>query len=174
MNYTILIIGTILIVIFSWFISIRHKRYHGIARFFSFESMFILVLLNLGIWFKNPFAPIQVISWVLFLLSVYIAIAGFLILMKIGKPEANFENTSVVVKEGLFKYIRHPLYLSLFLLGTGVMIKDPGPAQIVFGFVNLVALYITARMEEKEMIARFGNEYQEYMKETKMFIPFIL
>ena len=54
------------------------------------------------------------------------------------------------------------------------MIKDPGLVQFIFGFVNLVALYITARMEEKEMIARFGKEYKEYMKETKMFIPFIL
>jgi protein-S-isoprenylcysteine O-methyltransferase Ste14 len=174
MNYTILIIGTILIVFFSWFISIKHKRYHGIARFFSFESIFILVMLNLNIWFKNPIAALQVISWFLFLLSVYIAIGGIILLKRIGKPDADFENTSVLVKESLFKYIRHPLYLSLFLLGTGVMIKDPGPAQIVFGFVNLVALYITARMEEKEMITRFGKEYQEYMKETKMFIPFIL
>jgi protein-S-isoprenylcysteine O-methyltransferase Ste14 len=40
--------------------------------------------------------------------------------------------------------------------------------------VNLIAIYITARMEEKEMIARFGKEYQEYMKESKMFIPYIL
>lgn len=174
MNTTILIIGTILIILFSWLSSIKHKRYHGIARFFSFESIFILVLLNQNIWFINIFSTLQIISWFFFLLSVYIAVAGFLLLKKIGKPDANFENTSVLVKESLYRYIRHPLYLSLFLLGTGVMIKDPGPAQIIFGFVNLVALYITAKMEEKEMIARFGKEYQDYMKETKMFIPYLL
>jgi protein-S-isoprenylcysteine O-methyltransferase Ste14 len=173
-NPLILIAGTCIIILFSWFLSIKHKRYHGIARFFSFESIFILVYLNLNIWFKDPFAPFQIISWLLFLLSVYIAVAGFLLLRKIGKPDANFENTSVLVKESLYKYIRHPLYLSLFIFGTGIVIKHPGPVQLIFGFVNLVALYITARMEEKEMIARFGKEYQDYMKETKMFIPFIL
>jgi protein-S-isoprenylcysteine O-methyltransferase Ste14 len=172
-NPFILIAGTGIIILFSWFLTIKHKRYHGIARFFSFESIFILVLLNQNIWFINLFSTLQIISWFLFLLSVYIAVAGFLLLKKIGKPDANFENTSVLVKENIYKYIRHPLYLSLFLLGTGVMIKNPGPAQFIFGFVNLVALYITARMEEKEMISRFGKEYQEYMKETKMFIPFI-
>jgi protein-S-isoprenylcysteine O-methyltransferase Ste14 len=174
MNLTILIIGTFLIVLFSWFLSIKHKRYHGIARFFSFESIFILVLINHNIWFENPFSFLQIISWVFLLLSIYIAVAGYLLLKKVGKPDANFENTSVLVNEGLYRYIRHPLYLSLFLLGTGVMFKDPGMVQIIPGIINLVAVYITARIEEKEMIARFGNEYREYMKKTKMFIPFIL
>ena len=174
MNNPILIAGTIIIVLFSWFLSIKHKRYHGIARFFSFESIFILVLLNHNVWFKNPFSLLQVVSWLLLLLSLYFAIAGYLLLKKIGKPDANFENTSVLVKESLYGYIRHPLYLSLFLLGTGIMIKDPGFAQIIISLVNLLAVYITARIEEKEMIVRFGKKYQDYMKETRMFIPYIL
>jgi protein-S-isoprenylcysteine O-methyltransferase Ste14 len=174
MDIVILIIGTVLIILFSWFLSIKHKRYHGIARFFSFESIFILVLLNWDIWFKDPLKATQVISWLLLILSIYIATAGFLILKKIGKPTANFENTSVLVKKGLYKYIRHPLYLSLFLLGTGVMFKDPGKMQLILGCVNLLAVYITSRIEENEMIARFGEEYKKYMAETKMFLPYIL
>ena len=174
MNYTIIITGTIIIILFSWFLSIKHKRYHGIARFFSFESIFVLVLLNIKVWFHNPFSTFQIISWILLILSLYFAIAGFILLKKIGKPSANFENTSVLVKTGLYKYIRHPLYLSLLLLGTGIMMKDPGSLQLVFGAVNLVALYVTARIEEREMISRFGKEYQEYMKETKMFIPYLI
>ena len=174
MNYFILIPGTILIILFSWFLSIKHKRYHGIARFFSFESIFILVLLNYRIWFMDPFSLLQICSWVLLILSIYIAVAGFLLLKKIGKPDANFENTSVLVKDGLYRYIRHPLYLSLFLVGTGVMMKSPGPAQLILGLVNLMAVFFTARIEENEMIARFGKEYQEYMRETKMFVPYLL
>jgi protein-S-isoprenylcysteine O-methyltransferase Ste14 len=173
MNLYILIPGTVLIIIFSWYLSIRHKRYHGIARFFSFESIFILILLNSKIWFFNPFSLLQIISWTLLMLSLYFAVAGFFLLKKIGKPDSNFENTSVLVKEGLYKYIRHPLYLSLLVGGTGVMIKDPALWQLLLGIVNLVAIWLTARMEEKEMIARFGNEYQLYMRETKMFIPLI-
>jgi protein-S-isoprenylcysteine O-methyltransferase Ste14 len=173
MNSIILILGTVFIILFSWFLSIKHKRYHGIARFFSFESIFILVLLNREIWFNEPFKALQLVSWLLLILSLYIAIAGFLTLKKIGKPTANFENTSVLVKKGLYKYIRHPLYLSLFLLGTGVMLKNPGNIQLIPGCVNLLAVYITSRIEENEMIARFGEEYKKYMAETKMFLPYI-
>jgi protein-S-isoprenylcysteine O-methyltransferase Ste14 len=174
MNLFILIAGTLLLIVFSWFLSIKHKRYHGIARFFSFESIFILVLLNYKIWFMEPFSFFQILSWILLILSVYFAVAGFFLLKKIGRPDTNFENTSVLVREGLYKYIRHPLYLSLLLLGTGVMLKDPGLLQLILGAVNLIAICLTARMEEKEMIARFGGEYFQYMKETKMFVPFII
>jgi protein-S-isoprenylcysteine O-methyltransferase Ste14 len=107
-------------------------------------------------------------------LSLYFAVAGFFLLKNIGKPDSNFENTSVLVKKGLYKYIRHPLYLSLFLLGTGIMFKDLHSNQLLLGAVNLIAVYITARIEEREMTDKFGPEYIEYRVETWMFIPFIL
>jgi protein-S-isoprenylcysteine O-methyltransferase Ste14 len=174
MYYFVLIAGTVFIAIFSWFLSVKYKRYHGISRFFAFESDFILVLLNIKVWFVNPFSLLQITSWILLILSAYIAIAGFLLLKRKGKPDSNFENTSILVKSGIFKYIRHPLYLSVFLMGTGVMLKDAGLFQLALGFINMIAVYITARIEEKEMLAKFGDEYQEYMKMTKMFIPYVI
>jgi protein-S-isoprenylcysteine O-methyltransferase Ste14 len=174
MNYIALIIGTVLIILFSWFLSVRYKRYHGIVRFFAFESVFILVLLNLKVWFINPFSLLQIFSWILLILSAYVVITGYLLLKRKGKPDSNFENTSILVKSGIYGYIRHPLYLSIFLLGTGVMLKDTGLVQFALGIINLIAIYFTARIEEKEMIAKFGDDYRVYMKETKMFIPFIV
>jgi protein-S-isoprenylcysteine O-methyltransferase Ste14 len=174
MNYYVLVTGTIFIVLFSWFLSIKYKRYHGIARFFAFESVFILVLLNFRVWFSNPFSILQIISWVLLILSLYVVVTGYLLLKKKGKPDSNFENTSILVKSGIYGYIRHPLYLSIFLLGTGVALKDPRLSQIALGTINLIAIWVTARIEEKEMIAKFGDEYRVYIKDTKMFIPFII
>lgn len=174
MSIAALITGTLLIIVFSWFFSIKHKRFHGIPRFFAFESIYILVLLNIRLWFHNPFSLNQIISWILLILSAYAGIAGFLLLKRKGKSSGNFENTTTLVKSGIYGLIRHPLYLSLFLLGTGVMMKDPGIPALALGAVNLVAVYFTSLMEEKEMEKRFGPAYSQYMKETKMFIPFIL
>lgn len=174
MNYIALLSGTVLIILFSWFLSIKYKRYHGIARFFAFESVFILVLLNIRVWFMNSFSPFQIISWILLFLSIYVVVTGYMLLKRKGKPDSNFENTSLLVKSGIYKYIRHPLYLSVFLLGTGVMLKNPATLQLILGAINLVAVYITARIEENEMIAKFGDDYRLYMTETRMFIPFIL
>lgn len=173
MSLAVLIPGTLLIMVFSWLLSIRHKRYHGIARFFSFESIFIIVMLNVKVWFREPFSIIQIISWILLISSIYVAIAGFILLKRVGKPDSNFENTSVLVREGFYKYIRHPLYISLFMVGTGAMLKDPGLHQLVLGGINLVAVWLTSRIEEREMLSRFGEPYRQYMTETKMFIPYL-
>jgi protein-S-isoprenylcysteine O-methyltransferase Ste14 len=174
MNPVTLIIGTTVIVAFSWFYSVKHGRYHGIPRFFAFESIFILVLLNIHLWFRDPFSVKQIISWILLILSAYYGVAGFYLLGRHGKAGHNIEETTVLVKAGVYRYIRHPLYFSLLLLGTGTMMKDPSALQIILGIVNLAALWFTARMEEKEMISKFGDAYKQYMTETKMFIPFII
>lgn len=174
-NLFVFIGGTIFIILFSWFLSIKHGRYHGVARFFAFESIFLLIMLQHRIWFSNPFSMSQIFSWIMLFSSIYFAVAGFIQLRQHGKPQGgNFENTSHLVTVGLYRYIRHPLYLSLLLLGTGIMLKNPGKSQLILGLVNIVALIITARIEEFEMIAKFGDEYRAYMKVSKMFIPFIL
>jgi len=174
MNIAALITGTILIILFSWSFSIKHKRYHGIPRFFAFESIYLLVLLNIKVWFHDPFSLHQIISWILLILSAYVGLAGFLLLKRRGKSTGNFENTTILIKSGVYSLIRHPLYFSLFLLGTGVMMKDPDLPALILGVINLIAVYLTAMTEEKEMVEKFGEPYREYMKETKMFIPFIL
>jgi len=174
MNIAALLTGTVIIVLFSWSFSIKHKRYHGIPRFFAFESIYLLVLLNIRIWFHNPFSLNQIFSWILLILSAYFGLEGFFLLKRKGKPSQSFENTTVLVKSGVYSLIRHPLYFSLFLLGTGVLMKDPTPLALTLGGINLVAVWLTSMTEEKEMVDRFGEPYKEYMKETKMFIPFIL
>lgn len=174
MNYIILIAGTVFIILFSWFLSIKYKRYHGISRFFAFESVFILVMLNADEWFTDPFSPKQIISWILLLFSIYPVVSGYILLKKKGKPTVNFENTSQLVKSGIYGLIRHPLYLSIFLFGTGAMLKNTGNLQLILGLVNLIAIFVTAKIEEGEMIAKFGREYREYIKDTKMFVPYLI
>jgi protein-S-isoprenylcysteine O-methyltransferase Ste14 len=169
----ILIIGTFGIAYLSWWVSIREKRYHGIYRFFSFESIFFLILLNLPYWFKNPFSWHQILSWIFLSSSTILAFWGFSHLKKRGKPEGQFEDTTTLVTTGLYKYIRHPLYLSLLCVGFGAFFKHIDHIQIILMVTNIIALILTAKVEEKEMIKKFGNEYVEYMKTTRMFIPFI-
>ncbi len=163
------------IVVFSWFISIKHGRYHGIARFFAFESIALMVILDIKYWFVDPFSPMQIISWLFLCLSIFVAIGGFMLLVSMGKPKSmsEFEATTKLVTTGMYKYIRHPLYCSLILLGFGVFFKRIETAQIVLIIINTAALYVTSRMEEGEMIKGFGEEYRQYMKKSKMFIPYI-
>jgi protein-S-isoprenylcysteine O-methyltransferase Ste14 len=176
MNTIIIIIFaicTITIVWFSWWVSLRQRRYHGIFRFFAFESILVLILLNCPVWFKDPFSLHQIISWILLILSILVAVIGFQTFYSRGKPKDQMEDTSRLITNGLYKYIRHPMYLSLILVGFGVLAKDCGYLQWLFAVINFVAIILTAKAEEKEMMVKFGDDYREYMKRTKMFIPFV-
>ena len=164
---------TVFMIWFSWKISLKEKRYHGVSRFFSFESNALLFILNYGIWFENPISFHQVISWILLIGSAVFAIIGFTLLSKRGDSIGNFENTSHLITTGTYKFIRHPMYLSLLFLGFGIMLKHPTLVTWILAFINMIAVYITAKIEEKEMILKFGKEYRDYMRNTKMFIPYI-
>jgi protein-S-isoprenylcysteine O-methyltransferase Ste14 len=169
----IFILGTAGIILLTWQSSIRAKRYHGLYRFLSFESILLLAILNVPFWFANPFSWNQMISWFLLIASLALAIQGFMLLRVVGKPRGDFENTSVLVKSGAYRYIRHPLYASLIALGTGTFLKNVTMTTEILALVNALALVMTAMAEEKEMLVAFGVEYDEYMKETRMFIPFV-
>lgn len=169
----IFILGSICLIYISWNFSLKEKRYHGIPRFFAFEGIFLLVLLNYFDWFKDPFSLIQIISWILLISSAIIAFLGFYLLYKRGKPEGQIENTTNLLTTGIYKYIRHPIYSSVIPGVFGILLKDMEFIQILLTVIIFVSLVFTAKVEEKEMIKKFGSEYEDYIKKTKMFIPFV-
>ncbi len=160
-------------MVLSW-PDLRNPRAHGFFRFFAFETLLLLVLYNLDVWFKQPFSPLQLLSWQLLLASLALAIHGFALLRSLGKPEGKIERTTHLVTQGAYRYIRHPLYGSLLLMGLGACLKGVSLASTGLVVALVAFLVATARIEESEHIERFGQEYREYMQKTKMFIPFIL
>ena len=115
---------------------LRNPRSHGFYRFFAFESILVLFLLNVEHWFRGPFSALQIVSWLLLLSSLVLAVHGFYLLRAIGKPQGDFEATTQLVTQGAYRFIRHPLYASLLLVGLGAFLKDVS----LTGLALLVAL----------------------------------
>jgi len=100
---------------------LRSLSAHGFYRFFAWEILLLMFVLNVRTWFQNPFVWYQLISWVLLIASAVLVILGVRLLHQIGKQDAGrndaslyaFEKTSKLVTVGLYRYIRHPLYSSL-------------------------------------------------------------
>ena len=162
--------------------SLRVPRSHGFYRFFAWEFIIVLVLLNLESWFRNPFSTHQVISWSLLIVSIFLVVHGVHLLRITGKPDEKrignvpimgIEKTTALVTVGAFKYIRHPLYSSLLFGTWGVFFKGPSWLAGILAVTATIFLLTTAKVEEAENTRFFGAAYQSYMKETKMFIPFL-
>jgi protein-S-isoprenylcysteine O-methyltransferase Ste14 len=83
------------------------------------------------------------------------------------------EKTTRLVTSGPYRYIRHPFYSSLLFLAIGAFFKQPSWLGGILSVLALFMLIATAKIEERENIAYFGEEYRTYMKQTKMFVPFI-
>jgi protein-S-isoprenylcysteine O-methyltransferase Ste14 len=168
----VFILTTIAIVLYSW-PSLRNRRTHGFYRFFAFETILVLILSNVDHWYANPLSANQIVSWVVLVCSLVLAVHGFWLLRIIGRPQGNFENTTKLVTVGAYKYIRHPLYSSLLLLAWGTFFKDLSLLGLLLTLNATLFLFATARVEESENLARFGEEYATYMQSTRMFIPFL-
>jgi protein-S-isoprenylcysteine O-methyltransferase Ste14 len=162
--------------------SLRTRRSHGFYRFFAWEAILALFLLNVHAWFADPFAWHQLVAWVLLLICVVPAVWGAVLLQRKGRPSAAraqdpallaFERTTELVTAGVYRYIRHPLYCSLLLLAWGIFFKLPSREGGALVAAATVFLFRTSRADEAECVRYFGPPYEVYMKTTRRFIPFI-
>jgi protein-S-isoprenylcysteine O-methyltransferase Ste14 len=162
--------------------SLRTAKSHGFYRFFAWEAILLLVVLNHGPWGEQPYSPHQIASWILMLLSILLAGLGLLALQsdgQAGEQRADpalyaFEKTTALVSSGVFKYIRHPMYTSLIALAWGAYFQDPSLIGAAVAGSASFFLLLTARVDEQECLQYFGAQYAEYKQRTWMFIPYLI
>ena len=158
-----------------------NPRCHGFYRFFAFEGILWLLLSALPLWHHNLFSVQQSVSLLLMLSALGLVFAGVYGLRTYGGSSArqqaeenfSFENTCHLVTQGIFAYIRHPMYTSLLLLNWGLVLKRPELDAVVIALGVSVALYLTARTEERENHAFFGVSYADYVKRSGMLLPLL-
>jgi len=169
------------IVWLSWR-SLKDSHSHGFYRFFAFELLCALILLNVPVWFRDPLSTRQMASWFIGAVSIALAIEGFRLLRAIGRPSPaaqrdrnlNLENTTKLVTVGAYRFVRHPLYASLLALAWCAYLKNPlSVASLLLTLSASGFLTATAVVEERENLRHFGEPYAVYMKRTRRFVPFV-
>lgn len=70
---------------------------------------------------------------------------------------------------GLYKYVRHPLYLGMLLIFwiTPSMTHD----HLFFAEVMTAYILVGAWFEERDLLRRYGDVYREYQARTPMLLP---
>ena len=80
--------------------------------------------------------------------------------------------TQTLVREGVYAWIRHPIYASLWLI---VIAQPLLVHHWIFGFSGLptfaLLFFHRRRREEEMMIRAFGDEYRQYMRDVGGVIP---
>jgi len=78
-----------------------------------------------------------------------------------------------LIRHGIYKHIRHPGYLGELLIYLSV----PLLLHSLYGFLVMVFLIpfilYRIRVEEQMLLEKFGDEYRDYMRKSKRFIPYV-
>ena len=79
------------------------------------------------------------------------------------------ENKPILITNGAYGIVRHPLYTG----GIMVLFGKMGMTVLDLTAVSLISVYliIGAYIEEKRLLSVFGDEYKQYMAKVSMFIP---
>jgi protein-S-isoprenylcysteine O-methyltransferase Ste14 len=138
---------------------------------------------TLGFYMDSLFFPLLVRSILFHLITLILG--GFLLFMVLkisrntGKILAKFGRegdlprmeTNVLVKEGPYKYMRHPMHLGLFFFPLSIALILGSPAFIFFiAPLELLFMLIMVKLvEEPEAREKFGDAYDQYVVETPGF-----
>ena len=74
-----------------------------------------------------------------------------------------------LIRKGAHAWIRHPIYTGLFLVLIGT--PTVGVRDLVVLVLAVVYMAVGARHEERGLVARFGEDYEDYRREVGAFWP---
>lgn len=79
-----------------------------------------------------------------------------------------------LVVTGVYRVFRHPGYLGWFVWAVSTQVMLANPLSIII-YVLVSWKFFSDRIvyEEQTLLALFGDEYMEYMKHTRLYIPFV-
>jgi protein-S-isoprenylcysteine O-methyltransferase Ste14 len=78
-----------------------------------------------------------------------------------------------LITTGLYGYVRNPTYLGLFLLNIGVWLVWPTWTVFLLNILFFLFLEIQVRCEEDFLFLVHGEQYSDYKKRTKRYLPYI-
>lgn len=122
--------------------------------------------------------PTEVLTYLGYMLAAF----GTIILVKSFKnfsgkrfagltPHDDLEIKEELIQTGIHGYIRHPIYAGLILIFTGYFLFSPTLASLIHVGMLMLYLPIGIYLEEKKLLAIFGQAYKNYQSNVPALIP---
>ena len=81
----------------------------------------------------------------------------------------NYSNELIIT--GIHKYVRHPLYLGTFGFIWGLWLLFPTISFFISNLVITVYTLVGIELEEKKLVAEFGEQYRTYQRSVPKLLP---
>jgi len=128
-----------------------------------------LVFLNVIEPNPNLIKALYFPGWIIWAFGMVLVMAPIIVFPRRGGVARgkSFVHTTRLVDTGVYAAVRHPQYLGGII---AIFVATPLLYQhwlfVVLGIPGAVLVYLGAKQEDKRLIEKFGDAYQEYMQKV--------
>ena len=157
------------------------RRQEGLFILITLRAIAVVGMVGMITYFINPatmaWAAVPLPVWLRWTGVGLVALAGLLAIWTLRTLGRNLTDTVVTRKEhtlvttGPYRWVRHPFYSAAALLTLASTLVTANWFFLVVGGPIFLLLVMRTRKEEANLLARFGDDYQNYMQRTGRFVP---
>ena len=147
-------------------------------------SLIVCAALIYWLWIPLPLAVPPAATPILAVVGLAIFVAGTLFIVWARRTLGRMWGISTsrqvkllpdhqLIAGGPYALVRHPMYFGWWVALLGALLIYRTWILALFLAMSLVVFYRRARLEETTLAARFGAEWQAYVKRTKFLVPFV-
>lgn len=135
-------------------------------------ALLLMVALN---WF-TPLGSVVPAPWnlsgcLLIAVGIWINIKADAQFRRLNTTVKPFEKPTALVRDGMFRFSRNPMYLGFagILLGVAVLLESLAPFLVVLAFIALIDIKFI-QVEERTLSQTFGREWTDYAQKVRRWL----
>jgi protein-S-isoprenylcysteine O-methyltransferase Ste14 len=118
-----------------------------------------------------PCLPRVIVGGMFLMIALWFAAGGFFMLIRNKTTFHTSRSTSKIVTDGVYRFSRNPLYLSLLLLISSVAVLLSSFWLVVaVPVLYALLLFNAVKPEEKYLLQKFGEAYSQYLEKVRRWI----
>lgn len=112
----------------------------------------------------------RILNLIISIIGLLVVILAILQLNKNLSPFPTPKDASVLLENGLYKFIRHPIYSGIILMLTGYSFYKDSWYKLGITLLLLLLFYFKTQYEEQLLQIKF-EDYKTYKSKTGKFFP---
>ena len=144
-----------------------------------FKSLFLVFLIVQTLFLdilpiSDQPTTLRIVGLIIFFTGLAISVTGRI---QLSNNWVDLEDFQVLpeqklVKSGIYRYIRHPIYSGDTLLVIGLELALN--SWLVIGALCLIPIVYKQALDEEAVLSQAFPDYEDYKMETKMFVPYLV
>jgi len=138
---------------------------------FLWVSKFVLLVLTQYLFLGKPQLTNNTYKLIL---GIPLSAVGFCLWVYVTRYmriKGSFSSKKELCTSGPFRYIRHPMYVSVYIMLVGIGLLFFDWLWFVLMLVFIPIWYGVSKMEENHMTSIWKEKYLDYKRKTGMFFP---